>query len=81
MAPRIFIFIYFFKYGNIETHARAFLTLNILAIGGVTLSLPCSPVATLELHTHKFLHQIKDFETATQILIKDLSIVPQNTPD
>ena len=30
------IFIYFFKYETIETHARAFLTLNILAIGRVT---------------------------------------------
>ena len=41
MAPRIFfhfnilIFIYFFKYEIIETHARAFLTLNILSIGTV----------------------------------------------
>ena len=41
MAPRIFfcfnifIFIYFFKYETIETHARAFLTVNILAIGRV----------------------------------------------
>ena len=26
-------FIYFFKYKTIETHARTFLTLNILAIG------------------------------------------------
>ena len=31
----ILIFIYFFKYETIETHARAFLTLNILAIGRV----------------------------------------------
>ena len=29
------IFIYFFKYEAIETHARAFLTLIILAIAGV----------------------------------------------
>ena len=29
------IFIYFFKYETIETHARAFLTLFILAIGTV----------------------------------------------
>ena len=41
MAPRILIlfniliFIYFFKYETIETHARAFLTLNILAMGRV----------------------------------------------
>ena len=39
MAPRIFflfnilIFINLFKYKTIEAHARAFLTLNILAIG------------------------------------------------
>ena len=32
---RIFIFIYFFKYETIETHARAFLTLKILAIDRV----------------------------------------------
>ena len=31
------IFIYFFKYETIETHARAFLILNILAIGRVYL--------------------------------------------
>ena len=31
----ILIFIYFFKYETIETYARAFLTLNILAIGRV----------------------------------------------
>ena len=30
------IFIYFFKYETIETHARTFLTLNILAIGRVS---------------------------------------------
>jgi hypothetical protein len=41
MAPRIFflfnilILIYFFKYETIMTHARAFLTLNILTIGRV----------------------------------------------
>ena len=41
MAPRIFfhfnilIFIYFFKYKTIETHARAFLPLNISAVGSV----------------------------------------------
>ena len=41
MAPRIFfllntlIFIYFFTYKTTETHARAFLTLIILAIAGV----------------------------------------------
>jgi hypothetical protein len=29
------IFIYFFKYETIETHARAFMTLNILSIGTV----------------------------------------------
>ena len=29
----ILIFIYFFQYKTIETHVRAFLTLNILAIG------------------------------------------------
>ena len=32
----ILIFIYFFEYETIETHARAFLTLNILSIGTVT---------------------------------------------
>ena len=31
----ILILIYCFKYETIETHARAFLTLNILAIGRV----------------------------------------------
>ena len=31
----IFIFIYFFKYKTIETHARAFLPLNISAVGSV----------------------------------------------
>ena len=31
----ILIFIYFFKYKTIETHARAFLPLNILAVGSV----------------------------------------------
>ena len=42
MAPRIFffrfnilIFIYFFKFKTIETHARAFLPLNISAVGSV----------------------------------------------
>ena len=34
----ILIFIYFFKYETIETHARAFLTLNILSIGTVMFS-------------------------------------------
>ena len=33
------IFIYFFKHETIETHARAFLTLIILAIGRVALIL------------------------------------------
>ena len=32
----ILIFIYFFKYKTIETHARAFLPLNISAVGSVT---------------------------------------------
>ncbi len=31
----ILIFIYFFKYETIETHARAFLPLNISAVGSV----------------------------------------------
>ena len=31
----ILIFIYFFKYKTIETHARAFLPLNISAVGSV----------------------------------------------
>ena len=31
----ISIFIYFYKYETIDTYARAFLTLNILAIGRV----------------------------------------------
>ena len=31
----IFIFIYFSEYKNIETHARAFLPLNISAVGSV----------------------------------------------
>ena len=35
----IFIFIFFFKCETIETHARAFLTLNILAIGRVSIVL------------------------------------------
>ena len=30
------IFIYFFKYKTIETHARAFLPLNISAVGSVS---------------------------------------------
>ena len=34
-GSRDFIFFYFFKYETIETHARAFLTLNILSIGTV----------------------------------------------
>ena len=43
MAPRIFcfnilIFIHSFRYETIETHARTFLTLNILAIGRVIKS-------------------------------------------
>ena len=29
------VFIYFFEYETIETHARAFLTLNISAVGSV----------------------------------------------
>ena len=33
----ILIFIYFSKYETIETHARAFFTLNILAIGTVNV--------------------------------------------
>ena len=32
---RFNILIYFFKYTTIRTHARAFLTLNILAVGSV----------------------------------------------
>ena len=37
MAPRIiFIFIHSFKYETIETHTRAFLILNTLAIGRVS---------------------------------------------
>ena len=32
----ILIIIYFFKYETIETHARAFLPLNISAVGSVT---------------------------------------------
>ena len=39
----ILIFIYFFKYETIETHAHAFLTLNILAIGRVNSILPLIP--------------------------------------
>ena len=41
MAPTIFfrfdilIFIYLFKYKTIETHARAFLPLNISTVGSV----------------------------------------------
>ena len=35
MAPSILIIIYFLKYKNIETHARAFLPLNISAVGSV----------------------------------------------
>ena len=40
MAPRIFFilvfkFSFFFKYKTIETHARAFLPLNISAVGSV----------------------------------------------
>ena len=31
----ILIFIYFFKYETIESHARVFLTINILSIGTV----------------------------------------------
>ena len=31
----IFIFIYFFKYKTIETHARSSLALNISAVGSV----------------------------------------------
>ena len=41
MAPRIFfslIFIYFLKYETIETYARAFLSLTILAVGNVSQS-------------------------------------------
>ena len=44
MAPRIFFrfnslfFIYFFEYETIETHARAFLPLNILAVGSVKVA-------------------------------------------
>ena len=36
------ILIYFFKYGTIETHARAFLTLNIFAIGRVSRAVSTS---------------------------------------
>ena len=35
MAPNILIFIYIFRYETIETYARAFLALIILAIGTV----------------------------------------------
>ena len=38
----ILIFIYFFEYETIETHARAFLTLNILFIGTVNTALQSS---------------------------------------
>ena len=36
----ILILIYFFKYKTIETHARAFLPLNISAVGSVQIELP-----------------------------------------
>ena len=36
----ILIFIYFFKYKTIETHARAFLPLNISAVGSVYSKVP-----------------------------------------
>ena len=54
MAPRIFfcfnvlIFIYFFKYKTIETHARAFLPLNISAVGSVSRQDKC-PTMVMEL--------------------------------
>ena len=41
----IFFFIYFFKYKTIKTHARAFLTLNILAIGRVMYLKTKTPIA------------------------------------
>ena len=36
----ILIFIYFLKYETIETHARAFIPLNISAVGSVTPLVP-----------------------------------------
>ena len=42
----ILIFIYFLKYETIETHARAFLTLNILGIGTVTSDIKISSYGT-----------------------------------
>ena len=42
VSRQILILIYFFKYGTIETHARAFLTLNIFAIGRVSRAVSTS---------------------------------------
>ena len=62
-APRIFIFSivlgakYLFYVKSIETHARAFLTLNILSIGTVTVYdviIPCKIIA-LSLYIYEIL--------------------------
>ena len=58
MALRIFsrfnilIYIYSFKYKTIETHARAFLPLNISVVGSVSLlpSFSASPIISTFVH-------------------------------
>ena len=66
----LFIFIYFFKYETIEIHARAFLTLNILAIGRVPS--PTHPCC-MNISTTVF-PRIVSVETILFLIFKTLKI-------
>ena len=56
------IFIYFFKYKTIETHARTFLPLNISAVGSVVYLLLCSEMSRLnkDLFSYSKIHPLKN---------------------
>ena len=59
----ILIFIYFFKYKTIETHARAFLPLNISAVGSVI-----SDKITVSYHYKKYFNWSGRFKTAIYLM-------------
>ena len=65
MAPRLFfplnilILFYFLKYRTIDTHARAFLSLNISAVGSVdNLSVRHTYVETYVKHARQFCFEL-----------------------
>ena len=58
----IFIFIYFFRYEAIETHARSFLRLTILVIAGMWCLLLCQ-------------HSFRIYIVSTYLLTDILSLI------